>query len=1753
MVKNLNTLERSLQVRVGKFQADEQSLNSVVINASETPIVATNAGIYMAPLRQATETEGLTSNVITYNQTTKEIFDSGLTSHQIQNLANVCEQGATTSTTVSFTNPTTSFVTTTQVGIANVTPANTLDVGTNFSVNDTGSNVLTVRGGAFIDGDLTTTGTVTSVKSVNLEVSDPIIEIGKNNTDVNFLFDAGMVMNRPAGGNIALVYREDADEFAIGYTANNASERFIEPRGGDGSNLAVHVYGNVEANTFFGSAEFMSGISNIAVLESNVSTLNQNIASNLAVARTDLQSNVVLLRADIDSNLAVARGDLQSNVTILRGDLQSNVALLRADIDSNLATARTDLQSNVTILNDNIASNVDQANVYARADLQSNVGILQARLNDNSFRITTNATDLAETRGWVASNAVTLNQNIASNLSVARTDLQSNVTLLRADIDSNAVILNQNIASNLNAANTYSRSELQSNVGILNQNIASNLAVARTDLQDNVTALNTTIDALTLQNVTDVANTVSNCVKFTNTSASLVTSGDIGVRVTAPEHAVHVDGNVFATRVFAAGTVLGNVAAQGGTDIVNKFTGNTTIQGNLHVVGTTTQFEVTNKDLKDPILGLGVGVSGVSDVGFIGEQDGAANSNIACGFESTSKKFIIGYTDEPTSATSFNADASQEMNVSVVGSLTAATKLVAPHGEFPVNVTTPTIMNPAAITIDAPTTVITGALDIRGATTYVSSTNIVIDDPVVELANNNTVASTDLGHKMIRPGANVLAVYKGAANEFVFAHANGNTLDADATKTMNVHVVGSMFVDSTLNVGSNVLIDEYAGEGNVVSVLGNVRCDYIKGNGSELTGISSTLQQITENGATSDQTITLTHGTTGLDVTSNVIVGGRVTASGSFYGDGSTLTGVATSVQLAALNTEVDSNAVRVGTLETDLAQTILELDSNATRVSTLETDLAQTILELDSNATRIGTLEADTTQIILELDSNATRTGTLETNLTQAIVEIDSNAARIGTLETNLTQAIVEIDSNAARTGTLETNLTQAIVEIDSNAARTGTLETDLTQTITELDSNATRVGTLETDLTQTIAELDSNAARVGTLETTYAPLANPTFTSGITVTTTASAAAVTVSDLTPGRVVFVDTGDTLADDADLTWTKSAGGVAPILAVDGDVSCSNLIVNGGRTELYTVNAIVNDALIELANNNVSDTLDMGIIMTRPTSNVAVGYRGDESEFMIGHTLSDPSSVNLVPDTSRDLHVHAYGPLSVDSDLEVGTANLVVDVSTSRVGINRTTPSVALDVVGDAKLSHSDDGSSAGPVLTLHRDSSSAADGDYMGQLKYTGKNDTGGTKTYAKMTAKIADASNGTEDSLLERAVHKDGSVTIVERLTSTALKLINGTGIQVNGTSTFDETATFSGAVTGINVSTGNCVVAGNCTAASFHGSGQALTNLPTTLQSASDVGASSDQTISLTHATTGLSVTSNVSVGEVVFASHIAVDNTNPAYQLSVGPNVFVHDGTVTATAFSGDGSSLTGLATTFQSVSEFGATTDRTITFSNVTTGISVSSNISCSGKIFGDGSELTGLSSTLQEVSENGASTDEKLTLTNATGIQASGNVLCANLTSSNVVYAAEGLVTNTSSVGPTIKRYCYSGSMANSNVAMVFSTHTFYAKITAQLIHDSEDISTFVFEISGGKNASSGTSSKDIALGRVNKFGHANSYNWHDEIVASPTELVIKPHQAASGGGSYDYDLYIEYMSSHAGGKLVKIMENQVDQHSFAY
>ena len=106
---------------------------------------------------------------------------------------------------------------------------------------------------------------------------------------------------------------------------------------------------------------------------------------------------------------------------------------------------------------------------------------------------------------------------------------------------------------------------------------------------------------------------------------------------------------------------------------------------------------------------------------------------------------------------------------------------------------------------------------------------------------------------------------------------------------------------------------------------------------------------------------------------------------------------------------------------------------------------------------------------------------------------------------------------------------------------------------------------------------------------------------------------------------------------------------------------------------------------------------------------------------------------------------------------------------------------------GDVYLTDTGTDSSAGPILDFYRNSSSAADADYMGQIKFQGENDADQKIVYAKITGKIQDASDGTEDGLIEFANKKAGSNVITARLRSDSLQLLNGTALTVAGDSTF------------------------------------------------------------------------------------------------------------------------------------------------------------------------------------------------------------------------------------------------------------------------------------------------------------------------------------------------------------------------------
>ena len=117
------------------------------------------------------------------------------------------------------------------------------------------------------------------------------------------------------------------------------------------------------------------------------------------------------------------------------------------------------------------------------------------------------------------------------------------------------------------------------------------------------------------------------------------------------------------------------------------------------------------------------------------------------------------------------------------------------------------------------------------------------------------------------------------------------------------------------------------------------------------------------------------------------------------------------------------------------------------------------------------------------------------------------------------------------------------------------------------------------------------------------------------------------------------------------------------------------------------------------------------------------------------------------------------------------------DASLSTLSIVNTT-------TADSLLIQSDHNSStAAPVVSFKRNNSLAADSDYLGQLKFKGENDADQEVVYAKITAKINDASDGSEDGLIEFANRRGGLNVITARFNSEKLQLLNGTDLEVDG----------------------------------------------------------------------------------------------------------------------------------------------------------------------------------------------------------------------------------------------------------------------------------------------------------------------------------------------------------------------------------
>ena len=337
MVKNIPTIERSTKIRFGKHVSDSQAENTIVFNASNTEVSTPNSGsIYMAPLRVE---DVANANFFAYNSTTKEVVDSGVRTSLLGGVTfqSSTDMGNTSSNIVQFTNPTTAFITTSNVGISNSAPTHALSVKDKIFMCGSSTTLLDVKGTSksdkFISGSSIT---ISNDESNKIQVSGIVKtgdlhadNIGVSNTapgnnKISIGQTGQIVMNTPTestnafwtSGNVyAQKYRGDGS-LLDNITLENVANRT------DGNTVSIPVqYSNIITS--------ITTLGNVQVDTTNGSFLGKIEGSNTISASTITTENAIAATSGGTGQKTIAKGD------ILYGDHASNNTLAKLELASD--------------------------------------------------------------------------------------------------------------------------------------------------------------------------------------------------------------------------------------------------------------------------------------------------------------------------------------------------------------------------------------------------------------------------------------------------------------------------------------------------------------------------------------------------------------------------------------------------------------------------------------------------------------------------------------------------------------------------------------------------------------------------------------------------------------------------------------------------------------------------------------------------------------------------------------------------------------------------------------------------------------------------------------------------------------------------------------------------------------------------------------------------------------------------------------------------------------------------------------------------------------------------------------------------------------------------------------------------------------------------------------------------------------------------------------------------------------------------
>ena len=255
-------------------------------------------------------------------------------------------------------------------------------------------------------------------------------------------------------------------------------------------------------------------------------------------------------------------------------------------------------------------------------------------------------------------------------------------------------------------------------------------------------------------------------------------------------------------------------------------------------------------------------------------------------------------------------------------------------------------------------------------------------------------------------------------------------------------------------------------------------------------------------------------------------------------------------------------------------------------------------------------------------------------------------------------------------------------------------------------------------------------------------------------------SACTITIAPNTVNRMHFIENGTSGSQNIIISQGSGANITIPpgdTKAVYLDGAGSGAAVVDAFASLSVVDLKVQDDLTVTDDATIGGTLGVTGIVTL-TDDLIIGD---------GKTIgsaSDVDAITIAANGQLTLTQTLIGTaLDISGDIDVdGTANLdIVDIdgavdmaSTLQVDGAITSSAAATITTADNSytltLQSTDTDASSGPNLRLKRDSSSPADDDYTGIIYFQAENDAGEETDYQRITTRIRDASDGSEDGQL-------------------------------------------------------------------------------------------------------------------------------------------------------------------------------------------------------------------------------------------------------------------------------------------------------------------------------------------------------------------------------------------------------------------